>query len=78
MQVTALGALRGLKDTRVPMLIALAGYWGLGLTSAAVFGVYLDFGGQAIWIALAVGLSVVGVLLVRRFRIQSLRAQVSN
>ncbi len=78
LQVTALGALRGLKDTRVPMLIALAGYWGLGLTSAAFFGVYLDFGGQAIWIALAVGLSVVAVLLVRRFRVQSLRAQVRN
>ncbi len=72
-QATALGALRGLKDTRGPMLIALAGYWGLGLTSAAVFGVYLDFGGQAIWISLAVALSVVGALLVRRFRAQSLR-----
>jgi MATE family multidrug resistance protein len=71
--VTAQGALRGLKDTRGPMLIAIAGYWGLGLTSAALFGVYLDFGGQAIWISLAVGVSVVGALLVRRFWSQSLR-----
>jgi MATE family multidrug resistance protein len=55
------------------MLISLAGYWGLGLTSAAVFGVYLDFGGEAIWISLVAGVSVVGVLLVRRFRVQSLR-----
>jgi MATE family multidrug resistance protein len=70
---TAQGALRGLKDTRGPMLIALAGYSGLGLTSAALFGVYLGFGGQAIWISLAVALSVVGVLLVRRFRLRSLR-----
>ena len=70
---TAQGALRGLKDTRVPMLIALAGYWGLGLTSAALFGVYLGFGGQAIWIGLAVGVSVVGALLVVRFRAQSVR-----
>jgi len=72
-QATAFGALRGLKDTRTPMLISLAGYWGLGLMSAAVFGVYLDFGGQAIWISLAVGVSVVGVLLARRFWAQSLR-----
>ncbi len=72
-QCTAFGALRGLKDTRGPMLISLAGYWGLGLTSAAVFGVYLGFGGQAIWISLAVAVSVVGVLLVRRFWAQSLR-----
>jgi Na+-driven multidrug efflux pump len=55
------------------MLISLAGYWGLGLTSAAVFGVYLDFGGQAIWVSLAVAVSVVGALLVRRFWAQSLR-----
>ena len=72
-QVTALGALRGLKDTRGPMLIALTGYWGLGLTSAALFGVYLDFGGQAIWTSLAVALSVVGALLVRRFWARSRR-----
>jgi MATE family multidrug resistance protein len=71
-QATAFGALRGLKDTRGPMLISLAGYWGLGLTSAAVFGIYLDFGGQAIWISLAVAVSVVGALLVRRFSIRSL------
>ena len=70
---TAFGALRGLKDTRGPMLISLAGYWGLGLTSAAVFGVYLGFGGQAIWISLAVGVSVVGALLVRRFWAQTIR-----
>ncbi len=55
------------------MLISLAGYWGLGLTSAALFGVYLGFGGQAIWISLVVGVSVVGVLLVWRFWTQSLR-----
>ncbi len=55
------------------MLIALAGYLGLGLTSAALFGVYLGFGGQAIWISLAVGVSVVGALLVRRFWVQSAR-----
>ncbi len=70
---TAQGALRGLKDTRGPMLIALAGHWGLGLTSAALFGVYLGYGGQAIWTSLAVALSVVGALLVLRFRTQSLR-----
>jgi len=69
----AQGALRGLKDTRGPMLIALAGYWGLGVMSAAVFGVYLGFGAQAIWASLAVALAVVGALLVWRFRIRSLR-----
>jgi len=50
-QVTMMGALRGLKDTRVPMLIAVLGY-----------------GGQAIWAGMAVGLFVVSVLFVVRFR----------
>ncbi len=72
-QCISFGALRGLKDTRGPMLISLAGYWGLGLTSAAVFGVLLGFGGEAIWISLTVAVSVVGVLLVRRFWARSLR-----
>ncbi len=72
-QVPAMGALRGLKDTRGPMLISLAGYWGLGLPSAALFGVYLGFGGRAIWVSLAVALFVVGAFLVRRFWAQSVR-----
>ncbi len=69
-QATALGALRGLKDTRVPMIIALTGYWGIGLASAAVFGVYLDFGGRAVWLCMAVGLLAVAVALVLRFRVR--------
>jgi multidrug resistance protein, MATE family len=72
-QVTTLGALRGLKDTRAPMLIAFSGYWGLGLSSAAFFGIYMNFGGQAIWIGMAVGLGVVSALLVWRFVIQARR-----
>jgi MATE family multidrug resistance protein len=70
-QVTAMGALRGLKDTRAPMLIALAGYWGLGLPFGAVFGIYLKLGGEAIWSGLAVGLMVVSGCLIWRFRILS-------
>jgi MATE family, multidrug efflux pump len=72
-QRLAFGALRGLNDTRGPMLIALAGYLALGLMPAAVFGVYMDFGGRAIWISLVVAQSVVGALLVRRFWGQSRR-----
>jgi len=72
-QVIAAGALRGFKDTRVPMLISIAGYWGLGLSSAALFGVYLDLGGEAIWVALAMALVAMSVLLVGRFRVQSAR-----
>jgi len=68
-QVTAMGALRGLKDTQRPMLIALIGYWGLGLPIGAYFGIYLNFGGAAIWSGMAIGLSVVSICLIWRFRV---------
>ena len=67
----SLGALRGLKDTRGPMLVTLGGYWGVGLPAAALFGVHLAFGATAIWISLAVALALVGALLALRFRAQS-------
>jgi len=67
-QVIALGALRGLKDTRGPMLIALFGYWGLGLPAAAVFGVVLGLGGEAIWLSLVAAIAVIALLLGLRFR----------
>jgi MATE family multidrug resistance protein len=72
-QVIALGALRGLKDTRGPMLIALFGYWGLGLPAAAVFGVVLGFGGEAIWLSLVAAIIVIGLLLTWRFRSKTRR-----
>ena len=73
-QVTMMGALRGLKDTTVPMLIAVLGYGGLGLPAAAYFGIHLGLGGQAIWAGMAVGLFVVSALFVARFRRQTRRA----
>lgn len=65
-QIITRGALRGFKDTRGPMLIALSGHWGLGLPSAALFAFSLNLGGQGIWIGLVVALSVVAALLVGR------------
>jgi len=73
LQATARGSLRGLKDTRVPMLITVTGYWGLGLTSAAMFGLFWGFGSKGIWWSLAIGLAVVGILLHIRFRRQTRR-----
>lgn len=66
-QSVAAGVLRGLKDTRVPMIYALVGYWGVGLTAAVVFGFIVGWGGVGIWTGMAAGLAVVSVMLVRRF-----------
>ncbi len=69
-QETATGALRGLKDTRGPLMMALAAYWGLGFPAAALFGVYFELGSQAVWASLALALSALALLLLSRFRAQ--------
>jgi MATE family multidrug resistance protein len=66
-QVVAAHALRGLSDTKIPMLLAIFGYWVVGLPTAWLLGFALDWRGLGIWIGLAVGLAFVAVVLVARF-----------
>ncbi|MFM7427222.1 MAG: MATE family efflux transporter [Elainella sp.] len=62
-QVSASGALRGFKDTRVPMLIGIVAYWGIGLTSGYLLGVQLGLGAVGLWWGLALGLLVAALVL---------------
>jgi len=66
-QVVGAGMLRGLHDTRVPMIFALLGYWLFGLGG----GIWLAFGlkweGKGVWTGLAAGLGVVAVLMLWRW-----------
>lgn len=66
-QAVGAGLLRGLQDTRVPMWMALAGYWLPGFGTAVALGLYTPLRGQGVWIGLAVGLVVVSVLLLARW-----------
>ena len=66
-QVTAAGALRGLKDTRAPMIVALISYWVVGLSGAYLFGFQLDMGGVGLWWGLVLGLTTAAILLWWRF-----------
>jgi MATE family multidrug resistance protein len=65
-QVLSNGALRGLKDTRVPMLITVLAYWGVGLPLGAWFGLHLGQGAPGLWIGLILGLGVAALLLALR------------
>ncbi len=67
-QVVGLGALRGLEDVKVPSLISLLAYWGIGLPVGYYLCFKADFGVDGIWAGLLVGLSVAAVLLTLRFR----------
>lgn len=72
-QVAVHGALQGLKDTRVPMGIALVTYWGIGLTTGYYWGVQAG-SPEGLWWGLVVGLAAAAVLLVGRFHRQVDRA----
>ncbi|AXC49278.1 MATE family efflux transporter [Paracoccus suum] len=67
LQAIALGLLRGIQDTRAPMLIAVVAYWLVGLPTGYVAGFILGYGPQGIWFGLLLGLAVAAVLLLRRF-----------
>jgi MATE family multidrug resistance protein len=67
LQVGAAGALRGYKDTRVPMLLNFGSYWGVAFPLAWYFGVHAERGPQAVWIGLIVGLTLTAVALNARF-----------
>ena len=66
-QVIAVGALRGLKDTRIPMLIGIFAYWGIGLVSGYGFGIVLKGGAIGLWWGLALGLAMAAGVLTWRF-----------
>ncbi|QDZ13234.1 MATE family efflux transporter [Devosia ginsengisoli] len=66
-QVVAAHALRGLSDTKIPMVFAILGYWAIGLPTAWLFGFVIGWRGVGIWLGLAAGLAAVAVVLVARF-----------
>ena len=67
LQAISSGLLRGMKDTQVPMYIAMFSYWAVGVPAAYVLGFVMDFGGQGIWSGLAIGLAVAAILMNWRY-----------
>ncbi|MGB9430070.1 MAG: MATE family efflux transporter [Gammaproteobacteria bacterium] len=76
LQTSAAGALRGYKDTRVPMFITIIAYWLVGFPLAWLFGIPLHLGPQMIWVGFIAGLTVAAILLLHRFLRLSQRALV--
>lgn len=66
-QVVAAGALRGLKDTRFPMIITAFAYWGIGFPLSWLLGFTLGGGAPGLWIGFIAGLTMAAILLNWRF-----------
>jgi MATE family multidrug resistance protein len=70
-QVIAVGALRGYRDTAVPMLIAAIGYWAIGFAGSWLLAFPLELGAVGLWWGLALGLAVVAISLTLRLRFRA-------
>lgn len=66
-QVMALGLLRGVQDTSVPLLISVLSYWVVGLSTSYYLGFVYGLQGIGVWLGLVVGLACAGVFLMIRF-----------
>ncbi|MDR2206484.1 MAG: MATE family efflux transporter [Flavobacteriaceae bacterium] len=66
-QVTALGALRGLQDVKIPSIITFIAYWLITIPFGYLLCVTFKMGAFGMWIALGSGLTISAILLVRRF-----------
>jgi MATE family multidrug resistance protein len=72
-QTIASGALRGLNDTRIPMIFAAFSFWAVGFTASYTLAFAAGFGAVGVWIGFTLGLGVYSVLLVWRFNVLTRR-----
>jgi len=72
-QTIAAGSLRGMNDTRMPLLFAAISYWLIGFTTACLLGFRTELGAFGVWIGLSVGTAIYATLLILRFRLLASR-----
>jgi MATE family multidrug resistance protein len=72
-QTVAAGTLRGLNDTRMPLVFAAVSFWLIGFTGCWVFGFTFGYGAYGIWIGLSLGIAMYAVLLTWRFHVLTAR-----
>ena len=72
-QTIAAGSLRGLNDTRTPLLFAAISYWLIGFNLACLLGFQTELGAIGVWIGLSVGTAIYATLLILRFRLLASR-----
>lgn len=78
LQVCAMSSLRGLKDTRIPMLISMTAYWCIGFPAGLLLAFELDWQAPGMWFGLIAGLLVAATLLTARFNALSREACIGR
>jgi len=73
-QVVSIGCLRGVGDTRVPMLVNVLGFWLIGIPVSLWLCFGLGFGARGLWWGLVVGLAAVAAFLLARVRVRLSRS----
>ncbi len=73
LQLGCSGALRGYQDARIPLVITVVSYWGIGFSLAWVFGIVRGGGAPGVWLGLIAGLTAAAALLGARFGVVSAR-----
>lgn len=68
-QTIAAGALRGMNDTRIPLLFAILSYWAIGFACACWLGFWTSWGAVGVWVGLSIGTAIYATLLLLRFRL---------
>jgi len=69
-QVVLIGLLRGLQDTRVPMMINAFSYWVVAAPVGYYLAHYTSVGAPGLWVGLIIGLSIASLLLAWRLKTQ--------
>ena len=77
-QTAMAGSLRGLNDTKLPMLFALVSFWVIGFGSLYLLAFPLKLGVTGVWIGFTIGLIVYCILLVSRFHVLTARGYLPD
>ncbi|VEP16681.1 putative multidrug resistance protein NorM [Hyella patelloides LEGE 07179] len=67
------GALQGIQDTRVPILLSIPSFWGVGLAGGYILGFPLGWGGTGLWLGHFIGMAIAAMLFLIRFHHQITR-----
>jgi multidrug resistance protein, MATE family len=62
------GVLQGVQDTRIPMLLSIPAFWGVGLAGGYVLGFVVGWGGTGLWLGQSLGVAIAAILFLLRFR----------